>query len=127
MRVRFASGLFRLWVAFSVVWLAAAGAYPALAYQEVVPPDLKNGRMFDDLVPRYEYCWDYRTSDGTKVDRKDMGDSALMLIAECERAVDRWFILRNGTLIALCVPIIVFCLGWGFVWAFRGFLPVQKP
>jgi hypothetical protein len=33
MSVRVASGLFRLWVVFSVLWLAAAGAFIVVSYQ----------------------------------------------------------------------------------------------
>jgi hypothetical protein len=32
---------------------------------------------FDDLVPEYEHCWDYRTSDGQKVDRSKFSKEAL--------------------------------------------------
>jgi hypothetical protein len=48
-------------------------------------------------------------------------------VAECERSVDRWQILRNGLLIALGIPIAFLVIGWGFVWAFRGFLPARSP
>jgi hypothetical protein len=68
MRVRFASGLFRLWVVFSVLWLAGPGAYIIAGYQNAALHDLKQPVQFDDLIPAYESCWDYRTSDGKQVD-----------------------------------------------------------
>ena len=126
MRVRFASGLFRLWVVLSVLWLAGVGAYTFTAYRDAPLPHLKQPVMFDDLVPAYEPCWDYTTSDGQKADVTKFSDSALALVAECEREVDRSLILRSGVLFALGIPIIVLVFGWAFVWAFRGFLPAQK-
>jgi hypothetical protein len=123
MRVRFALGLFRIWVVLSVLWLAGVGTYTYLAYQGAPLPDLKRPVLFDDLIPAYEHCWDYRTSDGQKVDVSKFSNEALAQVAECEREADRWLILRSGVLFALGVPIIIFGFGWGFVWAFRGFLP----
>jgi len=126
--VRVASGLFRLWVVLSVLWLAAAGAYTFVSYQNAPQHHLINGRIaFDDLEPAYEHC--FRHSDGKTVDISNdfISDEEQAQIVECERVVDRWQIVRDGLLIALCIPIIVLGLGWAFVWAFRGFLPAQKP
>lgn len=68
MTVRFASGLFRLWVVLSVLWFLGAGAYIVASYQNLPPHVMKSGQlMFDDLIPAYEHCWDYRTSDGRLV------------------------------------------------------------
>ena len=115
MKVRFASGLFRLWVVLSVLWLVGAGAYIKVFYQNVVPPDLVHGQP-DDLVPAYKHCW---VSDGKKLDRNDfISLEALGLIAECETTVDRWTILITGTAVALGIPIAVCIIGWGLVWAF---------
>jgi hypothetical protein len=127
MRIRFAAGLLRLWVVFSILWLVGAGAYMTAAYQNTPLHDLKQPVLFDDLVPAYEHCWDYKTSDGQKVDVTKFSNEALAQVAECERTTDRWSIVRNGILIALGIPIIVLGFGWAFVWAFRGFLPAQKP
>jgi hypothetical protein len=97
------------------------------AYQNTPLPDLKKPVLFDDLIPIYEHCWDYRTSDGQKLDRSKFSDELLAQIAECERTADRWLIVRNGVLIVLAIPIIVLGGGWSFVRAFRGFVPAQKP
>src|SRR5215467_3832862 len=118
--MRVTAGLFRLWVVLSVLWLAAAGAYTVVSYQNVSLPDLKNGLMFDDLIPAYEACWDYRPF-GKKVDRARYSDEALAQVAECERTVDRWQVVRDGLLIALGIPIAIFVVGWALIWAFRGF------
>jgi hypothetical protein len=124
--MRVAAGLFRLWVVFSVLWLAGVGAYTFVAYQDAAPPDLTKGHIFDDMLAAYEHCWDYRTNDGQKVDRSRFSNEALAQVAECEREADRWLILRSGALFALGIPIIILILGWGFVWAFRGFLPARS-
>ena len=100
--MRVTAGLFRLWVVLSVLWLAAAGAYTVVSYQNVSLPDLKNGLMFDDLIPAYEACWDYRTSDGKRVDRSRFSDEALAQVAECERGEDRWLIIKSG----YCLPSV---------------------
>jgi hypothetical protein len=102
-------------------------AHMLAAYQNTPLPHLKQPVMFDDLIPAYEHCWDYRTNDGQRVSVDRFSDEALAQVAECERTTDRWEIFRNGVLIALGVPIIALGLGWAFVWAFRGFLPAQKP
>ena len=125
MRFRVAAGLLRLWVVLSVLWLAGAGAYIVDSYQNAPLPYLMSPAVkFDDLVPAYEHCW---VSDGKKVDPNDfIKIETLRLIAECERTVDRWAILKTGTAIALGIPIAVFIIGWGLVWAFRGFLPATR-
>jgi hypothetical protein len=62
----------------SVLWLAGAAAYLAISYQSVGLPDLKTGhRMFDDLIPAYEDCWDYRVGDTKRVDRSAYSDRVL--------------------------------------------------
>jgi hypothetical protein len=126
MSIRVAAGLFRLWVVFSILWLAGAGAYMIAAYKNTPLHDLKRPVMFDDLIPGYEYCWDYRTSDGQKADVTKFSNEALARVAECERRADRWMTLRNGIPIALAIPIIVLGFGWAFVWVFRGFLPAKS-
>ena len=133
MNVRVAAGLFRLWVVFSVLWLAAFGTYTVVSYQNAPQHNLINARpMFDDLIPAYEDCWSIwsngDSSDGKKLDGEDwVRIEDLPQVAECERVVDRWQIVRNGLLIALGIPIAIFVVGWGFVWAFRGFLPARSP
>jgi hypothetical protein len=123
MKVRFVSGLFRLWVVFSVFWLAGAGAYIVAGYQNVALRDLKRPVQNDDFIPAYEFCWDnYRTSGGKMDIFSDMPEQ----VAECERTADRWSVLKNGILIAFSIPIIALVLGWAFVWAFRGFLPAKN-
>jgi hypothetical protein len=127
MRFRIAAGLFRLWVVLSVLWLAGAGAYIIADYQDVALHDLKQPVQFDDLIPAYEDCWDYRTSDGKQVDVTRFSDQALAQVAECERTMDRWAILKTGTAIALGIPIAILIVGCALVWAFRGFLPAGSP
>jgi hypothetical protein len=123
MKVRFALGLFRLWVVFGILWIAAVGAYTSVSYQNVPLRDLKGQPIiFDDLIPIYEDCW----ASGAKVDRGRFSDEALAQVVVCERTVDRWSVLKNGILIAFSIPVIALVLGWGFVWAFRGFLPAQN-
>jgi hypothetical protein len=124
MRVRFAAGLLRLWVVLSVLWLAGVGAYTFIAYQDAPQHDLIPGRItFDDMI--YEQCW--RAGDGKQLEYDRIGNEDRTRIAECERTADRWLMLRSGVLFALGIPIIILVFGWGFVWAFRGFLPAQKP
>ncbi len=126
MKVRVAAGLFRLWAVFSILWIAAAGAYTVMSYQNAPQHNLINARpTFDDLIPAYEYCWSsWRTSKWEGEDWVRVED--LPQVAECERVVDRWEILRDGILIALGIPITVLIVGWGLVWAFRGFRPAQN-
>jgi len=123
MSVRVASGLFRLWVVFSVLWLAAVGAYTFVSYQDPPQHNLINGRpAFDDLIPAYGHCWSrWSSNDEDWVRIEDLP------VAECERFVDRWRIIQGGLLIALCIPIAIFVVGWGLVWAFRDFLPARSP
>jgi hypothetical protein len=125
--MRVAAGLFRLWVVLSLLWLAAAGAYTIISYQDAPRHDLINGRpAFADLIPAYEQCWSrWRTSESEGEDWVRVED--LPQVAECERVVDRWQIVRDGLLIALSIPIVVLIVGWGFVWAARGFLPALPP
>jgi hypothetical protein len=68
--MRVAAGLFRLWVVFSVLWLAAAGAITVVSYQDAPRHDLINARpAFDDLIPAYEQCWSsWRSSDSNGED-----------------------------------------------------------
>jgi len=127
--MRVAAGLFRLWVVLSMLWLAAAGVYIVVSYQTVPQHHLIKGRIaFDDILPAYEHCWKH--SDGKQiVDLADefISDEEQLQIAECERVVDRRQILKTGIPAALGIPLIVLCVGWGLVWAFRGFLPVRSP
>jgi hypothetical protein len=76
MRVRL-SGPLRLWVVFSLLWLAVIGAYIIVSYQNVALRDLKN-----ENIPAYDLCWDYRTNDGRKVDRSSFSGEALVQVAE---------------------------------------------
>src|SRR5215469_6639126 len=115
--MRVAAGLFRLWVVWSVLWLAAAGVYTVVSYQSAPEHDLTRGPIFDDLVPAYEHCW--KSSDGKKVNANErIHIEALTQIAECERVVDRRGIVQNVILIALGIPIAILIIGWGLVWAF---------
>ena len=124
--MRVAAGLFRLWVVLSVLWLAATGVYTVVSCQSAPEHDLTRGPIFDDLVPAYEHCW--KSSDGKKVNANErIHIEALTQIAECERVVDRRGIVQNDILIALGIPIAILIIGWGLVWAFRGFLPARSP
>jgi hypothetical protein len=124
--MRIAAGLFRLWVVLSVPWLAVAAAYIVVSYQSAPEHDLTRGLIFDDLVPAYEHCW--KSSDGKKVNANDrISIEDLTQIAECERVVDRRVILRDDILTALAIPFAILVVGWGLVWAFRGFLPARSP
>ena len=126
MKARFASGLFRLWVVLTMLWLAAAGVNIVVLYQTVPQHALIKGRIaFDDLIPAYEHCW--KSSDGKEVNIDDfISDKDFAQIAECETAVDRWEIIRNDVLIALGIPFAILVVGWGLVWAFRGLLPANN-
>ena len=95
MKARFASGLFRLWVVLTMLWLAAAGVNIVVLYQTVPQHALIKGRIaFDDLIPAYEHCW--KSSDGKEVNIDDfISDKDFAQIAGCETAVDRWEIVRN--------------------------------
>ncbi|MGB6287743.1 MAG: hypothetical protein WBG18_25555 [Xanthobacteraceae bacterium] len=128
MKVRFASGLFRLWVVFGVLWTAAVGAFTSASYQNAALPDLKGHQIiFDDLVPAYHGCWYHRTNNGEERIMLDpVDDKLLAQLAECERTADRWSIVKNGILIAFSIPIIGLVLGSAFVWAFKGFLPAKN-
>jgi hypothetical protein len=107
---RVARGLFRLWVVASVLWIVGTAAYVTNSYQTVSLRDLKKGLNFDDLVPAYAHCWDYRTTN-------------LAGVAECERSADRSDIIKQGVVIAFGIPVAIFVLGWAMLWAYRGLLP----
>jgi len=102
MNVRFASGLFRLWVVLTMLWLAAAGVYIVVSYQTVPQHALIKGRIaFDDLIPAYEHCW--KSSDGKEVNIDDfISDKDFAQIAECEgpassRRHENRFLRRSKT------------------------------
>src|SRR5579864_4959658 len=100
MDVRVARGLFRLWVVASVLWIMGTAAYVTNSYQTVSLRDLKKGMNFDEIVPAYKHCWDYRmTPGGVKLNSdqiiKTFSDEALAVIAECERSADRSDIIKQ--------------------------------
>jgi hypothetical protein len=36
--------------------------------------------LFDDLIPKYKPCWDYRTDDGKNIDITKLSDEALVRV-----------------------------------------------
>lgn len=126
MDVRVARGLFRLWVVLSLLWIVGTAAYVTNSYQTVALRDLKKGLNFDEFVPAYIHCWDYRMPpSGIKLnsDQVIKNDEALAVVEECERSADRSDIIKQGGVIALAVTIAFFVLGWALMWAYKGFLP----
>jgi len=125
MAVRVALGLFRLWVVFSVLWVAAAAVYIIPSYLNVPMRNLTNSLMWDDLSDERRDCLDNtKLVQGSRTETPRFRDEAAEReVVECERTVDRWLILKSDLPVVLGIPIAVLVLGWGFVWAFRGFLP----
>lgn len=101
MGIRWSRGLWRLWVVASSVWVicfaVSYGSTYAALRSKVTAADVRPPiGSFDDLIPQYKPCWDYRTADGRNIDITMMDNSALVRVYECQREIDRSTLLRTA-------------------------------
>lgn len=123
MRIQIGRGLWRLWLVASVIWVGGFSIYFYSAYQRLAPKTIQHGTLtFDDLIPSYKPCWDYRTEDGRNIDIKQLSDSALVKVYACQLKVDQTDLLKTAVLTIVAIPLAVLLLGWALLWAGRGFV-----
>jgi hypothetical protein len=129
--IRWSTGLWRLWVVASSVWVICFAVIYFTAYatlpSSVTPSDVKPAvGLFDDLIPKYKPCWDYRTDDGKNIDVTKLSDDALIRVYECQLEVDRSTLLRTAAATIAAGPVLTFVLGWSLLWIGRGFRGERK-
>src|SRR5258706_16073446 len=71
---------------------------------------------FDDLIPKYKPCWDYRTDDGKNIDITKLSDDALVRVYECQLKVDKSTLLKTAGAAGISGPLLTFMLGWSLLW-----------
>ena len=126
MGIRWSKGLWRLWVVASFVWVICfaviyGNAYTALP-PRATPSDVKPAvGPYDDLIPKYKPCWDYRTNDGRNIDITKLSDDALIRVYECQLEVERSTLLRTAAATITAGPVLTLLLGWSLLWIGRGF------
>jgi hypothetical protein len=145
-----ATGLWRLWLVSSVIWVtcfaiffaseyvAIASKYIALAptvksKDAALAPTVKSNDpsddiSFDDLPPRPLYMSCYQTKDGKNIDfdTTKLSDSARIQISECEGRIDRFDLVKRALVTIVGVPLVVFLLGWSLLWIGQGFKPQTR-
>lgn len=122
--IKLARGFFRIWIAFSVLWVIGTAFVTHEIAEGLQPHDLSsNAHPYDDLIPSYAHCWDYRTKDGKRIQRKDIADTALLLIARCQAEADQKEAYWKGGLVAALVPFGLLVAGLVIAWIARGFIP----
>jgi hypothetical protein len=85
-------------------------------------PQVKTAVLpFDDLIPRYKPCWDFRTKDGKNIDIKQLSDAALVGIYECQLRTEKLAFLQSAVTTVAGVPVLTLFLGWSMLWIGRGF------
>jgi hypothetical protein len=126
MGIRWSRGLWRLWIVASSIWVICfavtyGSAYAALR-SKVTAADVRPPiGTFDDLIPQYKPCWDYRTADGKNIDITKLSDDALISIYECQLGVERSTLLRTAAVTIAAGPMLTLVLGWSLLWIGRGF------
>jgi hypothetical protein len=123
MKIRMATGLWRLWLVSSVVWVTCfaivfASEYVAIpikhaaASQTLREPIEPGDLSFDDLPPspRYKPCY----QNGDYGIRK-LSDSALIQLDECLSRIDRFDLVKRALVTIVGVPMVAFLLGWSLL------------
>jgi hypothetical protein len=105
-------------ICFAVIYGTAYTSLPS----RVTPSDVKPEVVpFDDLIPKYKPCWDYRTNDGRNIDITKLSDDALIRVYECQLDVERSTLLRTATATIAAGPVLTLLMGWLLLWIGRGF------
>jgi hypothetical protein len=123
MQIRISTGLLRLWLVATVIWVAYFALSFGSEYVALASKVKTNAVSFDDLIPVYKPCWDYRTEDGKNIDVTKLSDSALIRIYECEHRIDRFDLVKRALTTMAGVPLLLFVFGWSLLWIGRGFRP----
>jgi len=129
MKIRMATGLWRLWLVSSVSWVTCFAIFFASEYvglglearQKVLASEARSHEhelSFDPLVPRYKPCW-----DGKNYDIAKLSDGALIQVYECQLQSDQFDLVKRALVTIAGVPSVVFLLGWSLLWIGRGFRP----
>ena len=122
--IRVATGFFRLWIVLSVLWIIGTVVVTYQIADNVPTRDLTAAPSdFDDLLPAYSHCWDYRTKDGRRIDRKDISKELLLLVARCQQESDKKDAYLIGASTAVGVPIGFLLIGLVIAWIIRGLVP----
>jgi hypothetical protein len=121
MRIRWARGLWRLWFVASLIWVICFAVFYGTAYSALPPKVKPSVGYFDDLIPKYKPCWDYRTDDRKNIDIKKLSDEALVRIYECQLKVDQTSFLMSAAATVIGGPLLSFIFGWLLLWVARGF------
>jgi hypothetical protein len=123
MQIRLAKGLWRLWLVASVIWVSYFSVSFGTAYVALAPRVKPVGLSFDDLIPQYKSCWDFRTEDGKNIDIQQMSDAVLVGIYQCQLKADKLALLKSAAITVAGGPFLSFILGWSLLWIGRGFRP----
>jgi hypothetical protein len=121
MQVRWSTGLWRLWVVGSLIWAILFAVIYGMAYTALPPKVTPSVGFFDDLIPKYKPCWDYRTPDGKNIDIRTLSDEALIRVYDCQLSVDRSALLMTATATVIGGPLVALIFGWSLLWIGRGF------
>lgn len=121
MRITWTRGLWRLWLVASVIWVACFVAFYGMAYSALPPKVVPSVSLFDDLIPKYKPCWDYRTDDGKNIDIRKLSDDALIRVYECQLKTDKSSLLKSAAATTIGGPLLSFIVGWLLFWVARGF------
>jgi hypothetical protein len=121
MRIRWSRGLWRLWLVASLIWGGCFAVFYGTAYSALKNEVKPSVGYFDDLIPKYKPCWDYRTDDGKNIDIKKLSDEALVRIYECQLEADRTALLKAAAATTIGVPLLALIFGWLLLWIGRGF------
>jgi hypothetical protein len=114
--------LFRLWVVFTVLWVAGASYVFYDASQSMKPRDFGQGVYRSDLDPRYHACGVRRSADDRVFRPLDANDPNVKQFAECQLRIDRLELLQTAAVTIVAVPVAILFIGWLLLWAARGFV-----
>jgi hypothetical protein len=121
MRVRWDRGLWSIWLVASFIWVACFVVFYGTAYSALPPKVKPSLGYFDDLIPKYKPCWDYRTDDGKNIDISKLSDDALVRIYECQLNMDQSSLLMSAAATVIGGPLLAFIFGWLLLLVARGF------
>ncbi|BBO06584.1 hypothetical protein SG09_59340 [Bradyrhizobium ottawaense] len=110
-------------ICFAVTYGSAYAALRSKVTAADVRPPIGT---FDDLIPQYKPCWDYRTADGKNIDITKLSDDALIRVYECQLEVERSTLLRTAAATIVAGPVLTLVLGWSLLWIGRGFRVERK-